>query len=71
MGENKECIQLERLRKLENNSTLLNERLDNLIKKMDRWANVTIGLILTVVSGIMVTVLGGLILAITLYYLDV
>jgi len=59
----------ERLNRLENIITALTERLDNLIKKLDKWSNVTIGLICTIIAGVVVTVIGGVCLAIVIYLL--
>ena len=60
------CTQEERIRKIETDNRMLNDKLDSLIKKIDRWANVTIGLIVTVVG----TVVGGVMLAFVLYLLN-
>lgn len=65
------CTQEDRINKIENNNSVLTERIDNLIKKMDRWANVTIGLIVTIVAGMISTVLGGIVLALLLYVIGI
>ena len=60
------CTQEARIKKIENDNRALSDKLDSLIKKIDRWANVTIGLIVTVVG----TVIGGVMLAFVLYLLN-
>lgn len=61
----------ERINRVEGIIIALTEKMDNLAKKMEKFTNVTMGLIVTIVGGLTVTVVGGLLLAILLYILNI
>lgn len=64
------CRQEKRLNDLETNEARMSEQIQNLARKIDRFANATMGLIITVVGGLFVTIVGGFILAAILYFLN-
>jgi hypothetical protein len=57
------CDKEERIQKLESSSNTLLERVDNLIKRIDRNTRVNTTLTITIISGLVVTVVGGLLVA--------
>lgn len=57
------CDKEDRIVKLESSSSTLLERVDNLIKRIDRNTNALTTLTITIIAGLIVTIIGGLILA--------